>query len=109
MKRLSRKTLQEHANDLVAFKLSCNIYKYENDLSSLYELKKVNESDGCYDGKLLNAIIDRVKLENPEACRVSAKQLWYSAGTYGYNGKIHKLDVLDRGYNVIKTYFVYCC
>lgn len=108
MKRLSRKALQESANELGAFKLSCNIYKYENDLSAMYELKKVNENDNCYDGELLNAFISRIKLENPNAYRVSAKQLWYSAGTYGCNGKIHKLDVLDSDYNVINTYFSYC-
>lgn len=55
MKKLSRKALQEQATDLVAFKLSCNIYKYDNDLCALYELKKVDENDSCYDGKLLNA------------------------------------------------------
>lgn len=109
MKRLSRKALQEHASDLVAFRLSSNIYKYDNDLSALYELKKVNENDNCYDGKLLNAFIDRVKLENPDSYRVSTKQLWYSAGTYGCSGQMHKLEVLDRDYNVINTYFTYCC
>ena len=107
MKRLSRKALKEHATDLVAFKLSSNIYKYENDLSALYELKKVNENDGCYDGELLNAFISRIKLENPEAYRVSAEQLWYSAGTYGCNGQMHRLDVLDSDYNVISTYYSY--
>ena len=108
MKRLSRKALQEHASDLVAFRLSSNIYKYDNDLSALYELKKVDENDNCYDGKLLNAFIDRVKLENPDAYRVSTKQLWYSAGVYGCSGKMHKLEVLDKNYNVINTYFTYC-
>ena len=108
MKKLSRKALQEHATDLVAFKLSSNIYSYENDLSALYELKKVDENDSCYDGKLLNAFIDRIKLENPEAYRVSAEQLWYSAGAYGCNGQMHRLDVLDSDYNVISTYYAYC-
>lgn len=109
MNRLSRKALQELSTDLVAFKLSSNIYKYENDVSALYALNKVNENDSCYDGKLLNAFIDRIKLENPDAYRVSANHLWYSAGTYGCMGKMSKLEVLDRDYNVINTYFVYCC
>lgn len=109
MTRLSRKALQENANDLAAFKLSSNCYRYENDLIALYSLKKVDENNRCYDGKLLNAFIDMVKLENPEAYRVSAEQLWYSAGTYGCNGQMHKLEVLDRGYNVINTYYTYFC
>lgn len=108
MKRLSRKALQELSTDLVAFRLSTNIYKYENDISALYALKKADENDSCYDVELLNAFIDRIKSENPEAYRVSAKQLWYSAGIYGCTGKMSKLEVLDRAYNVINTYFVYC-
>lgn len=109
MKRLSRKALQETANALVAFKLSNNTYRYENDLIALYALKKVDENNGCYDGELLNAFISRIKLENPGAYRVSAEQLFYSAGTYGCIGQLHKLEVLDSGYNVINTYFTYFC
>lgn len=107
MKRLSRKALQQQANYLAAFKLSSNIYRYENDLSALYGLEKVNENDSCYDGELLNSFISRIKLENADAYRVSAKQLWYSAGTYGCNGQMHRLDVLDSDYNVINTYYSY--
>ena len=110
MKRLTRKALKEKAEYLGAFKLSSNVYKYQNDLSELYYLKPVSLDDSCYDGKELNKLIEKIKNENGSSCRVSVIQEYYSAGIYGNNGQLHKVNVYDSdGVGIINAYYTYYC
>lgn len=110
MERLTRKALKEKATYLGAFKLSSNVYKYQNDIERLYSMKKVSENDGCYDSSELNSFIEKIKNENGPLCRVACTQEYYSAGVYGNNGQLHRVDVYDSdGVGIMNTYFAYYC
>ena len=41
---------------------------------------------------------------------IMTTQLFYSAGTYGNNGQLHKVDILDRSTSKkLDTIYVYYC
>ena len=109
MTRLTRKTLQKEANRLGAYKLTSNVYKYENAINKLYRLKEVNEHDSCFDADLYNNFVRMVKAENPDAFRADAEQMYYSAGAYGNSGQLHEVRVTDINNNLLNVYFVYYC
>ena len=109
MTKLTRKTLQKEANRLGAYKLSSNVYKYENAISNLYRLEEVNEQDTCFDADFYNQFIRMVKAENVGAYRADAKQMYYSSGTYGNNGQLHEVRITDINNKLVNVYFVYYC
>ena len=109
MTKLTRKTLQKEANRLGAYKLSSNVYKYENAISKLYTLEEVNEQDTCFNADLYNQFIRMVKAENVGAYRADAEQMYYSAGAYGNNGQLHEVRITDIDNKLVNVYFVYYC
>lgn len=109
MTKLSRKELQKEANRLGAYKLSSDVYKYENAISKLYRLEEVNENDSCFDGKLFNQFVRMVKAENDGAYWADVTQMYYSAGTYGNNGQLHEVRITDINNKLVNVYFVYYC
>ena len=109
MAKLTRKALQKEANRLGAYKLTSNVYKYENAISNLFRLEEVNEHDTCFDAELYNQFIRMVKAENAGAYRADAKQMYYSAGTYGNNGQLHEVRITDIDNKLVNVYFVYYC
>ena len=109
MAKLTRKTLQKEANRLGAYKLSSNVYKYENAISKLYRLEEVDEHDTSFDADLYNQFVRMVKAENAGAYRADVKQMYYSAGTYGNNGQLHEVRITDINNKLVNVYFVYYC
>ena len=109
MAKLTRKTLQKEANRLGAYKLTSDVYKYENAISKLYRLEEANEHDSCFDADAYNQFIRMVKAENARAYRADATQMYYSAGTYGNNGQLHEVRITDINNKLVNVYFVYYC
>ena len=109
MAKLTRKTLQKEANRLGAYKLTSDVYKYENAISKLYRLEEVDKHDSCFDAELYNKFVRMVKAENAGAYRADAKQMYYSAGTYGNNGQLHEVRITDIDNKLVNVYFVYYC
>ena len=109
MAKLTRKTLQKEANRLGAYKLTSDVYKYENAISKLYRLEEVDENDSCFDGGLFNQFVRMVKAENDDAYWADVTQMYYSAGTYGNNGQLHEVRITDINNKLVNIYFVYYC
>ena len=109
MEKLTRKTLQKEANRLGAYKLTSDVYKYENAISKLYRLEEVDEHDSCFDAETFNQFVRMVKDENAGVYRAVSKQMYYSAGTYGNNGQLHEVRITDINNNLVNVYFVYYC
>ena len=107
MTRLTRKTLQKEANRLGAYKLATNVYRYENAISQLYRLEKVNEYDTCFDSEEFNKFVRMVKAENEGAYRADVVQMYYSAGAYGNSGQLHEVRIKDINNKLVNVYFVY--
>ena len=109
MKKLTRKTLQKEANRLGAYKLSSDVYKYENAISKLYRLEEVEEHDSCFDADLYNQFVRMVKAESDGAYRADVTQMYYSAGANGNNGQLHEVRITDIDNKLVNVYFVYYC
>ena len=109
MTKLSRKTLQKEANRLGAYKLTSNVYKYENAIRMLYRLEEVDEHDTCFDADVYNQFIRMVKAESVGAYRAEVTQMYYSAGVYGNNGQLHEVRITDINNKLVNVYFVYYC
>ena len=109
MTKLSRKALQKEANRLGAYKLTSDVYKYENAISTLYRLEEVDEHDSCFDADAFNKFVRMVKAENAGAYMACTTQMYYSAGTYGNNGQLHEVRITDINNNLVNVYFVYYC
>lgn len=107
--KLTRNALQKEANRLGAYKLSSNVYRYENAISSLFRLEEVDEHDSCFDAETFNQFIRMVKAENVDAYRADATQMYYSAGVNGNNGQLHVVRITDINNNLVNVYFVYYC
>lgn len=107
--RLSKKALQEQANLLGAYKLSGNVYKYENAISKLYSLKEVDKYDTCYDAEVFNKFVRMIKDESVGAYSAEVTQMYYSAGVYGNSGQLHEVRVEDINNKLLNVYFVYYC
>ena len=112
MKKLSHKKLQETGRQLNGLYLSCNCYTFENAVYYLTRLQKV-ESGSYLVGDLstedkVNNFINGTKEMFPQAYACRAEQLFYSAGVYGNNGQLYKMDVVDKNYNDIGyTFYIY--
>lgn len=109
MTKLSRKALQKEANRLGAYKLSSNVYMYENAISNLFRLEEVDEHDSCFDAETFNQFVRMVKAENAGAYRADATQMYYSAGANGNNGQLHEVRIIDINNKLVNVYFVYYC
>lgn len=109
MAKLTRKVLQKEANRLGAYKLARDVYMYENAISSLYGLEEAHEHGTCVDTELYNQFVRMVKAENAGAYRADARQMYYSAGTYGNNGQLHEVRITDTSNKLVNVYFVYYC
>ena len=109
MVKLTRKTLQKEANRLGAYKLTSDVYKYENAISMLFRLEEVDEHDSCFDADVYNQFVRMVKAENAGAYRAFVTQMYYSSGTYGNNGQLHEVRITDIDNNLVNVYFVYYC
>lgn len=109
MTKLTRKTLQKEAKRLGAYKLSSNVYKYENAISKLYRLEEVDEHDTCYDAETFNQFVRMVKAESAGAYSADATQMYYSAGAYGNSGQLHEVRITDINNKLVNVYFVYYC
>ena len=109
MAKLTRKTLQKEANRLGAYKLTGDVYKYENAISKLYRLGEVDEHDTCFDADLYNQFVRMVKAESAGAYRGYVTQMYYSAGTYGNSGQLHEVRITDIDNKLVNVYFVYYC
>ena len=58
--------------------------------------------------KKVNNLINEIKESFPQANACRAEQLFYSAGVYGNNGQLYKMDVVDKNYNDIGyTFYIY--
>lgn len=109
MAKLTRKALQKEANRLGAYKLTSDVYKYENAISKLYRLEEVDEHDSCFDAETFNQFVRMVKAENAGAYRADVTQMYYSAGACGNNGQLHVVRITDTDNNLVNVYFVYYC
>lgn len=109
MAKLTRKALQKEANRLGAYKLTSDVYKYENAITQLYRLEEVDEHDSCFDADLYNQFVRMVKAENDSAYRADTSQMYYSASTYGKNGQLHVVRIMDINNKLVNVYFVYYC
>lgn len=109
MTKLSRKTLQKEANRLGAYKLSSNVYNYENAISKLCRLEEVDEHDTCFDADAYNQFVRMVKAESVGAYRAEVEQMYYSACVYGNSGQLHMIRIKDINNKLLNVYFVYYC
>ena len=109
MAKLTRKTLQKEANRLGAYKLSSNVYKYENAIGKLYRLEEVDEHNTCFDADLYNQFVRMVKAESAGAYRADVTQMYYSSGANGNNGQLHEVRITDIDNKLVNVYFVYYC
>ena len=109
MEKLTKKLLQKEAKRLGAYKLTSDVYKYENAISKLYRLEEVDEHNSCFDANVYNQFIRMVKAENAGAYMADAKKMYYSVGTYGNNGQLHVVRITDINNNLLNVYFVYYC
>lgn len=109
MTKLTRKTLQKEANRLGAYKLTSNVYKYENAIRKLYRLEEVDEHDTCFDADAYNQFVRMVKAESADAYRAEVAQKYYSVGVYGNSGQLHEVRITDINNKLVNVYFVYYC
>lgn len=109
MEKLSRKALQKEANRLGAYKLTSNVYKYENAIRKLYRLEEVDEHDTCFDADMFNQFVRMVKAESAGAYRAEVSQMYYSAGVCGNSGQLHEVRITDINNELVNVYFVYYC
>ena len=109
MAKLTRETLHKEANRLGAYKLTSNVYKYENAIEKLYTLEEVDEHDTCFEAYAYNQFVRIVKAENIGAYRAEVTQMYYSYGAYGNNGQLHEVRIMDINNKLVNVYFVYYC
>lgn len=97
---LSKKKLNQLAENLNGTWLTGNVYAYENYIHDLSNLKK-NESAIC------NNIIDSLIGKYPNIKYLQREQIAYSYGVYGNNGQLHQMIAVDDDENVLETLYVY--
>lgn len=107
--KLSKKELKETGIAQDAFYLGGNVYNYENVIFYLEKLdiEGIKKSVKGHDIELL---INHLKHYEMDKIHIMTTQLFYSAGTYGNNGQLHKVDILDRSTSKkLDTIYVYYC
>lgn len=109
-KRISRKNLIAEGQRLDGIKLDVNCYSFENAIHYISCLKDVPAGSYlCVDNDdKVNHIIAEIKKAYPEAKGCSATQLFYSAGTYGNNGQLYKMEILNKELNATgENFYIY--
>lgn len=108
--RISRKNLLAEGQRLDGIKLDGNCYQFENAIHFISCLKDVPAGSylcGANDDRI-NNIIAEIKKAYPETKGCSATQLFYSAGTYGSNGQLYKMEILDKEWNATgEKFYIY--
>lgn len=108
--KLSKKDLKETGIAHEAFYLGGNVYAYENAIFYLgiRDIEKLQKSS--FKGNDIENLIEYLKKYNMEEIHIMTRQLFYSAGEYGNNGQLHKVDILDRKTSEkLDTIYVYYC
>lgn len=90
MKRLTRKALLNEAKRLDAIKIVGNVYHFE---IAEYDIMMNKRNDNT------EKALEQVKQLYTSAVACFARDIVYSAGTYGCNGKIAQLIAVDEAKN----------
>lgn len=112
--KVSKKMLKDIAQKFSAYHHGGNVYSYENAIyyiqnytytSEDIENKDEFKSNKYYNRDELRELVCKYK---KLGYKMSAEQLYYSAGVYGNNGQLHKIRVYDKDYKEhLETFFIY--
>lgn len=113
-KKITKKLLKEMGENFGGYQYGGNVYDYENAIhyiqNSYYTSEMIKEKfvDNQYwNRKDLRELVCKYKDLD---CRMSATQLYYSAGIYGNNGQLHKIKVYDKDYkDILDVFYIYYC
>ena len=107
--KLSKKELEETGIAQDAFYLGGNVYSYENAIFYLEKLDLEN-LEKSVKGNDIGLLINHLKHYEMDKIHIMTTQLFYSAGTYGNNGQLHKVDILDKNTSKrLDIIYVYYC
>lgn len=119
---MTKKQLKELATSLDAYDLGGNVYDYENIIYYLdyrLDLKRLHEYNKKGLQELLKDLHKKYNInkflmveddyKNDKQYKLSCKQLAYSHGTYGNNGQLHEIRVINDSDEVIYKYYIYYC
>lgn len=107
--KLSKKELEETGIAQDAFYLGGNVYSYENAIFYL-GIRDLENLEKSVKGNDIGLLINYLKHYEIDKIHIMTTQLFYSAGTYGNNGQLHKVDILDRNTSkILDTIYVYYC
>ena len=90
MERMTRKALLNTAKRLDAIKVANNVYLFEN---ATYDITRGARNDST------EKALEQVKQVYASAVACFTRDILYSAGTYGCNGKIAQLIAVDEAHN----------
>lgn len=107
--KLSKKELEETGIAQDAFYLGGNVYNYENAIFYL-GIGDLENLEKSVKGNDIELLINYLKHYEMDKVHIMATQLFYSAGIYGNNGQLHKVNILDKNTNKrLDTIYVYYC
>ena len=107
--KLSKKELGNTGIAHDGYYLGGNVYTYENAIFYL-EIRDLENLEKSVKGNDIEKLIDYLKQYDMDNVHIMTTQLFYSAGTYGNNGQLHKVDILDRSTSKkLDTIYVYYC
>lgn len=113
-KKVTKKLLKKLGEDFGGYHYGGNVYDYQN---AIHYIENYNYTSEDIKNKLVdNKYWNRKELRELVCSykelgyKMSAEQLYYSAGIYGNNGQLHKIRVYDKNYNEhLETFFIYYC
>lgn len=115
-KKVTKKLLKEMGESFGGYQHGGNVYSYENAIHYIQNYTYTSEDIKNKDEFKTNKYWNRDELRElvckykELGYKMSAEQLFYSAGVYGNNGQLHKIRVYDKDYNEhLETFYIYYC
>lgn len=113
-KQITKKLLKEIGENFGGYQYGGNVYDYEN---ALYYIQNYNYGSDFIKEKFVDNKYWNRKDLRELVCKykdlgykMSADQLYYSAGIYGNNGQLHKIKVYDKDYkDILDVFYIYYC
>lgn len=107
--KLSRKQLKETGEVQDGFYLGGNVYNYENVIFYL-QSRDIENMQKQVKGHDMEHLVNYLKHYDMEQVRIFATQMFYSAGSYGNNGQLHRIVMMDKATDKkLDTIYVYYC
>lgn len=114
--KLSKKDLGNIGIAQDGYYLGGNVYNYENAIFYLEKLDIEGIKKSIHaTGTDIEYLIKRLEKYDLSQVAILTMQVFYSAGEYGNNGQMHKINIYDKNvekygkYNMLDTIYVYYC